>query len=144
MYKIWSCYNWQLYTDDTNDNDANDGDDDDTNDNNNDTRQTNHDCIGSLECMPNEPKSTMMFHSWLYCPGDRQADWQISINWYVLWYDAFFTSLHAQCIWALLDFPAKSSSDTYMCFPKIPFCDSSSMPTPFMYLSIIITNYSLT
>ena len=38
----------QLYTDDTND------DDDDNND---DTRWTNHDCIGSLACMLNEPKS---------------------------------------------------------------------------------------
>ena len=37
----------QLYTD-TND------DDDDAND----TRRTNHDCIGSLACMPNEPKSS--------------------------------------------------------------------------------------
>ena len=42
----------QLYTDDdTNDNNDNN---DDTNDN--DTRRTNHDCIGSLACMPNEPK----------------------------------------------------------------------------------------
>ena len=42
----------QLYTNainnDTNDDDANDD---------NDTRQTNYDCIGSLVCMPNEPKS---------------------------------------------------------------------------------------
>ena len=32
---------------------------DDTNDNDddNDTRRTNHDYIGSLACMPNEPKS---------------------------------------------------------------------------------------
>ena len=35
----------QLYTDDTNDNDTND------------TQWTNHDCIGSLACMPNEPKT---------------------------------------------------------------------------------------
>ena len=54
----------QLYTDDTNDdNDNNDDDDDnnnddnDTNDNDNNTRWTNHDCIGSLVCMPNEPKT---------------------------------------------------------------------------------------
>ena len=41
----------QLYTnDDTN------YDNDDTNDNGNDTQWTNHDCIGSLECMPNESK----------------------------------------------------------------------------------------
>ena len=40
-----------LYTDNTNDN----ANDDDANDNN-DTRQTNHDCIGSLACMPNKPK----------------------------------------------------------------------------------------
>ena len=44
----------QLYTDDTNDDD--DDDDDDTNDDDNDTRRTNHDCIGSLACMPNKPK----------------------------------------------------------------------------------------
>ena len=36
----------QLYTD------ANANDDD-----NNNTQQTNHDCIGSLACMPNEPKT---------------------------------------------------------------------------------------
>ena len=48
----------QLYTDDTNDDDDNDKDDDnDANDNDNDTQWTNHDCIGSLTCMPNEPKS---------------------------------------------------------------------------------------
>ena len=28
----------------------------DTNDNANDTQWTNHDCIGSWACMPNEPK----------------------------------------------------------------------------------------
>ena len=44
----------QLYTDDTNDNDDNG---DDTNDDDNDTQWTNHDCIGSLACMPNEPKT---------------------------------------------------------------------------------------
>ena len=56
-----------LYTDDTkDDNDNNNDDDNDNDDNNNDndnnnddndTRQTNHDCIGSLACMPNEPKT---------------------------------------------------------------------------------------
>ena len=41
----------QLYTDDdTNDNDNN------TNDDDNNTQRTNHNCIGSLACMPNEPK----------------------------------------------------------------------------------------
>ena len=45
----------QLYTDDTNDNN-NDGDDDEDNDDDNDTWRTNYDCIGSLACMPNEPK----------------------------------------------------------------------------------------
>ena len=40
-----------LYTDDTNDNDNNAD---------NDTRQTNHDCIGSLACMPNEPKRPVL------------------------------------------------------------------------------------
>ena len=46
----------QLYTDNTND-DANNDDNDDNadNDDTNDTQQTNHDCIGSLACMPNEP-----------------------------------------------------------------------------------------
>ena len=48
----------QLYTDETNDNDDNDNDDNnDTNDDENDTRRTNHDCIGSLAYMPNEPKN---------------------------------------------------------------------------------------
>ena len=41
----------QLYTDNTNDNDDND--------NTNDTRWTNHDCKGSLACMPNEPKGIL-------------------------------------------------------------------------------------
>ena len=45
----------QLYTDNTNDN-ANDDDDDDDD---SDTQWTNHDCIGSLECMPNEPKTVL-------------------------------------------------------------------------------------
>ena len=47
----------QLYTDNTNEDDNDDNandDDDDTND----TRRTSHDCIGSLACMPNEPKSS--------------------------------------------------------------------------------------
>ena len=44
----------QLYTDDTNDNDD---DDNDTNDDESDTQWIIHDCIGSLACMPNEPKS---------------------------------------------------------------------------------------
>ena len=42
----------QLYTDDTS------NDNDDANDDDNDTRWTNHDCIGSLACMPNEPKTS--------------------------------------------------------------------------------------
>ena len=42
----------QLYTDDTNDNNDNDA-----NDNGSDTWWTSHDCIGSLACMPNEPKT---------------------------------------------------------------------------------------
>ena len=49
----------QLYTDGTN-NDNNDDDNDDNNDtsdDDNDTQWTNHDCIGSLACMPNEPKT---------------------------------------------------------------------------------------
>ena len=49
----------QLYTDaDTND-DANANDD--TNNDNNDTWWTNHDCIGSLACMLNEPKTQEEF-----------------------------------------------------------------------------------
>ena len=32
-------------------------DNNDANNDDNDTRQTNHDCIGSLVCMPNEPKT---------------------------------------------------------------------------------------
>ena len=48
----------QLYTDDTNDNDnATATNDNDANDDDNNTQQTNHDCIGSLACMPNEPKT---------------------------------------------------------------------------------------
>ena len=42
-----------LYTYDTNDDDN-----DAANNNDNDTRWANHNCIGSLSCMPNEPKST--------------------------------------------------------------------------------------
>ena len=47
----------QLYPDD----DTNDDDNDNTNDDDNDTQWTNHDCIGSLECMPNEPKRKLFF-----------------------------------------------------------------------------------
>ena len=43
----------QLYTDNTNDEDNND--DNDAKDDDNDTQWTNHDCIGSLVCMPDEP-----------------------------------------------------------------------------------------
>ena len=46
----------QLYTYNTNDDDADDDNDDDNN-----TQQTNHDCIGSLACMPNEPKTSNVF-----------------------------------------------------------------------------------
>ena len=54
----------QLYTDDTNDDDDDDNDDDDNdaNDDDNDTRWTNHDCIGSLACMPDEPKTALDFN----------------------------------------------------------------------------------
>ena len=44
----------QLYTDNTNNDDDNDNNV--TNDDDNNTQLTNHDCIGSLVCMPNEPK----------------------------------------------------------------------------------------
>ena len=61
----------QLYTDD-----------DDTNNGNNDTQRTNHDCIGSLACMPNEPKtkfpknSNVLLRAWIWIsqsfePGER-------------------------------------------------------------------------
>ena len=54
----------QLYTD-TNDDNYNDDDDDDddndANDDDNDTRWTDHDCIGSFACMPNEPKTSKVF-----------------------------------------------------------------------------------
>ena len=46
----------QLYTDDNDD----DNDDNDANDDDNDRRRTNHDCIGSLTCMPNEPKKSRL------------------------------------------------------------------------------------
>ena len=49
----------QLYTDDTNYDNNDDDDDDDNNANDNDTQRTNDDCIGSLACMPIEPKSPM-------------------------------------------------------------------------------------
>ena len=54
---LWSMLSLgKLYTDDTNDDD---NDNDDNNDNNdaNDKRRTNNDCIGSLACMQNEPKT---------------------------------------------------------------------------------------
>ena len=47
----------QLYTNgNTDDDDADNADNDDTNDDNNNTRWTNHDCIGSLACMPMSQK----------------------------------------------------------------------------------------
>ena len=50
----------QLYTDNTNDDDNDDDADDDDDDDTNDTRWTSHDCIGSLACMPNEPKTSYL------------------------------------------------------------------------------------
>ena len=47
----------QLYTYETNDDNDND-----INDDNNNTQWTNHDCTGSLACMPNEPKLRVMFY----------------------------------------------------------------------------------
>ena len=44
----------QLYTD------ADTNDDDDDDDNDDDTQLMSHDCIGSLACMPNEPKTTII------------------------------------------------------------------------------------
>ena len=47
----------QMYTDANDDDNNNDNDDDnDANNEGNDTWWTNHDCIDSLACMPNEPK----------------------------------------------------------------------------------------
>ena len=55
---MWSCEGW-LYTDvNANDDDNDDTNNDDTNDNDSDTQRTNHDCVGSLACIPNEPKSS--------------------------------------------------------------------------------------
>ena len=62
MKFLWAMLSLeQLYTDDDiNDanNDDDDADNDDTNDDTNDTQWTNHDCIGSLVCMPNVPTSS--------------------------------------------------------------------------------------
>ena len=44
----------QLYTEADNTNN-----DDDANDDDNDDSDTNHDCIGSLACMSNDPKETI-------------------------------------------------------------------------------------
>ena len=63
MTFLWTMLSLeQLYTDDdTNDDDDDDDntDNNDTNDDNNDKRWTNHDCIGSLACMTNEPTSSV-------------------------------------------------------------------------------------
>ena len=64
----------QLYTDDTNDdNDNADANDDDADANDDDANQQwqwymtdNHDCIGSLTCMPNEPKKDFLVLSSYY------------------------------------------------------------------------------
>ena len=47
----------QIYTD-ADDIDNDNDNDNNANDDDNDTWWTNHDCIGSLACMPNEPKKT--------------------------------------------------------------------------------------
>ena len=56
MKFLWAMLSLgQLYTDDDINNDDNsNADNDNTND---DTWWKNHDCIGSLACMPNEPKT---------------------------------------------------------------------------------------
>ena len=46
----------QMDTNDDDDNDADDANNDDTDNDDNDTQWTNHDCIDSLACMPDEPK----------------------------------------------------------------------------------------
>ena len=62
MKFLWAMLSLgQLYTDDN----TNDNDNDDTNDSDNNTWWTNHDCIGSLACMPNEPISIFgMYVKW--------------------------------------------------------------------------------
>ena len=59
MKFLWTMLSLgQLYTDANADDDNDDNtDNDDINDN--DTWWTNHDCIGSLACMPNESKRTI-------------------------------------------------------------------------------------
>ena len=67
MKLLWSkLLLGQLYIDNTNDDDNNANDDDDDNDNNNDTRQTNHDCTGSLTCMPSEPKTRILYQKYYH------------------------------------------------------------------------------
>ena len=52
----------QLYTNDTNDDATID-----TNDDDNNTQWTNHNCIGSLAYMPNEPKTgSIKYNSYYY------------------------------------------------------------------------------
>ena len=76
----------QLYTDNTNNDNHNDDDNDDndndTNNNDNDTRQTNYDCIGSLACMPNDPK-TQLIQLHLQIKAQREVN--IGICVFVLW-----------------------------------------------------------
>ena len=48
----------QLYTGAIDANDNDNDDNNDTNDDDNNTWKTNHDCIGSLACMPNDPKTS--------------------------------------------------------------------------------------
>ena len=58
MFPLEHLYTYDTNDDNDNDDDNNDhnNDNNDTNDDDNDTRWTNHDCIGSLACIPNEPK----------------------------------------------------------------------------------------
>ena len=88
----------QLYTANTNDDDNNDDDDNDDNDNNddnntnnddNDTWWTNHDCIGSLACMPKSGKQKDIYVTYriflgywsLFCmcvPADTLHQWLLT------------------------------------------------------------------
>ena len=68
----------QLYTDDY---DA--ADNNNTNNDGNDTRRTNRDYIGSLACMPNEPKIPIFQVEAGSCVGIRGQDaWLKLLSWF--------------------------------------------------------------
>ena len=87
MKFLWSLLSLgQLYTDDTNDcaNDNDNNDNDDANNDHNDIQWTNHDCIGSLACMSNEPKTWKwsILPAWFFERGTVRSSW----------YDLVFTT----------------------------------------------------